>query len=230
MKQTLADVINQRLDELGLTPRAASLKAGLHEDAVRNILRGKSTSPRGRTLTGLARALDMNVDELASFTLREFEPRIEEGKLADQLVWKQRTVKNRQATTIVGGIPVFATREVQGGAVVIMGFAVERTSPSEPVRAVEGSYAIYAPNDLLAPRCEQGDLLHIHPHRPARPGQLVLVRHKSDAEGNSKALLRELVANSLDSIVVRTLNPERKEKIDREEIEAVHLVVGVITP
>ena len=54
--------IQQRLLELGLTPRAASKKAGGSPDLVRNMMRaisvGKRYSPRADTLTDLARALE----------------------------------------------------------------------------------------------------------------------------------------------------------------------------
>lgn len=57
MTAILAKRVQARLDQLGLSARKASLNAGLHPDAVRNILRGKSESPRGQTVTALAYAL-----------------------------------------------------------------------------------------------------------------------------------------------------------------------------
>lgn len=56
--------IKQRLKELGLTPRAASLEAGLSADAIRNMLRNPKAIPRGRTLIALAEALDVTVEWL----------------------------------------------------------------------------------------------------------------------------------------------------------------------
>jgi transcriptional regulator with XRE-family HTH domain len=50
--------IQERLDALGLKAQAASLKAGLSGDAIRNILRGGSRSPRGITLSRIAAVLE----------------------------------------------------------------------------------------------------------------------------------------------------------------------------
>jgi transcriptional regulator with XRE-family HTH domain len=56
--------IEERLDALGLSARKASMRAGLHPDAIRNITRGKSNNPLTGTLTALARVLDVPLEFL----------------------------------------------------------------------------------------------------------------------------------------------------------------------
>lgn len=56
--------INERLQQLGKTPRAASIEAGGGPDLIRNISRGRSKAPRGKTLTGLAEVLGVSVEWL----------------------------------------------------------------------------------------------------------------------------------------------------------------------
>lgn len=60
----LARRIKDRLEILGLNARSAALKAGLKEDAIRNVLRGRSESPRGKTLSAIAEALSLPIEEL----------------------------------------------------------------------------------------------------------------------------------------------------------------------
>ncbi|HEX3065178.1 MAG TPA: S24 family peptidase, partial [Dongiaceae bacterium] len=60
----LAKRIDSRLQRLGISARAASLKAGLDADTIRNIQRGKSLSPRGASLNKLARVLECPVEYL----------------------------------------------------------------------------------------------------------------------------------------------------------------------
>jgi phage repressor protein C with HTH and peptisase S24 domain len=55
---TIADRITHRLKTIGLTARAASLKAGLSADAIRNVLRKPGALPNGHTLKSLAKALE----------------------------------------------------------------------------------------------------------------------------------------------------------------------------
>ena len=52
--------INQRLDELDISPRAASLKAGGSADLIRGLLRGKQRSFRGENVTKIAEVLGVS--------------------------------------------------------------------------------------------------------------------------------------------------------------------------
>lgn len=56
--------ITERLLEVGLTPRAASLEAGGGPDMIRNIIRGRSKAPRAESLVRLAAVLRVSVDWL----------------------------------------------------------------------------------------------------------------------------------------------------------------------
>lgn len=58
MTNTIADRVQSRLKKLDLSMRKASLDAGLSDAFIRNIVAGKSTSPRGINLSKLARALN----------------------------------------------------------------------------------------------------------------------------------------------------------------------------
>ncbi len=60
----LARRIKERLDKLGLNPRSAAVRAGLKEDTIRNVIRGRSVSPRGKTLCAIAEALNWSIEEL----------------------------------------------------------------------------------------------------------------------------------------------------------------------
>lgn len=64
----LQEQIETRRNELGLSMRALSMKAGLNETAVKAVMQGRSESPRGKTLQALARALGTTVRELIGET------------------------------------------------------------------------------------------------------------------------------------------------------------------
>ena len=56
------DRIITRLKAMNLTPRAASIKAGLGPDAIRDLERGKAKNPRRSTIEALAETLDADID------------------------------------------------------------------------------------------------------------------------------------------------------------------------
>lgn len=59
-KNPLGEIIRRRMRELGYNQRSLALKAGLHEDAVRNILRGLSSRPRIDTAQKIFRVLGIS--------------------------------------------------------------------------------------------------------------------------------------------------------------------------
>lgn len=61
-KSPIALRIESRLNELGLSASAASLKAGLSRYAISNIQKNPKSKPRGHTLEQLARALEVSPD------------------------------------------------------------------------------------------------------------------------------------------------------------------------
>ncbi|CAH1670584.1 MULTISPECIES: S24 family peptidase [unclassified Chelatococcus] len=65
MSSDIRERLQQRLDELGLSMRAASLKAGMSADAIRDIFRKDSSSPSLRTMERIAIALETTAEWLA---------------------------------------------------------------------------------------------------------------------------------------------------------------------
>jgi transcriptional regulator with XRE-family HTH domain len=55
----IAQILLTEMARAGLNQRSLAAAAGLHRDAVRNILRGKSVSPRGKTIQALAACLQI---------------------------------------------------------------------------------------------------------------------------------------------------------------------------
>lgn len=64
MMASLPDRIQRRLAELGKSARRASIDGGLAPDAIRNILRNKSSNPRRDTLEGIAYGLNWTLESL----------------------------------------------------------------------------------------------------------------------------------------------------------------------
>lgn len=63
-KSPIQAAIQAHMDKTGESARSLSLRAGLHEKVVSQILRGKMQSSRGVTLAKLADALGLNINDL----------------------------------------------------------------------------------------------------------------------------------------------------------------------
>jgi transcriptional regulator with XRE-family HTH domain len=60
----LIQILRREMKRRGLNQNSLALAAGLHKDAVRNIFRGRSVSPRGKTIQALAAYLGIPVATL----------------------------------------------------------------------------------------------------------------------------------------------------------------------
>jgi phage repressor protein C with HTH and peptisase S24 domain len=87
---------------------------------------------------------------------------------------------------------------------------------------VRDAYAIYMTGDAMEPRYMQGWLLHVHPSKPPTRGRDVVVT-KSD----STVMVRQYVGWDHDTLVLLLLHPEQMLRIQRQEVVACHLIVGV---
>lgn len=64
----LVAYLKERMGQLGIGQKELATRAGLGDTYVRDILRGRSTSPQVMKLARLARALDVPVDRLFALT------------------------------------------------------------------------------------------------------------------------------------------------------------------
>ncbi len=125
-------------------------------------------------------------------------------------------------------LPVYASAEGGGGAIIITNEPVDYVRRPEPLLSVRDSYACYVIGDSMSPAYEQGDLLLIHPGRPVRPGDdCVFVRDPAD--GSQHALVKRLLRISSEKWRVRQFNPAKDFDLDRGQWQKAQLIVGKYT-
>ena len=110
--------------------------------------------------------------------------------------------------------------------------AEHRPCPPQCV-GVTGAFGIFLPDDSLAPRAWAGEVLYVHPNKPAIANADVYVRFK--APGDRIAILRCLGANehSLEFLSVTVVTPSRSSgppfRIRRSEIANIGRIVLIAT-
>ena len=122
-------------------------------------------------------------------------------------------------------LPVYASAEGGGGAIVITSEPIDFVRRPEPLLSVRDGYGCYVIGDSMSPAYEQGDLLLIHPGKPVRPGDdCVFVREQTD--GTQHALVKRLLRTTTEKFRVRQFNPARDFDLDRAQWTKVQLIVG----
>jgi len=122
-------------------------------------------------------------------------------------------------------LPVYASAEGGGGGIIITSEPIDFIRRPEPLLSVRDGYACYVIGDSMSPAYEQGDLLLIHPGRPARPGDdCIFIRSQDD--GTQEAQIRRLLRSSPEKWRVRQFNPAKDLDLDRSHWQKIQLIVG----
>jgi phage repressor protein C with HTH and peptisase S24 domain len=85
---------------------------------------------------------------------------------------------------------------------------------------VDGAYAVYMRGDSMEPKYEHGQTLFVHPYRPVRPGNYVVVQLS-----DSRAMVKRYLRRTAHEIVIEQLNPRREIALPSDSVASVHLIV-----
>ncbi len=176
----LIDRIRARLDAQGLKPATAAKAAGLHPDYLRNILDGKSLSPRADKLAQLARVLQC---DLAYLLGQGGTPALappaggfdRPGPAYMALREEPAAFGHAESpANIDGQMPIHGSAEGGLFGMTVTFAPIEFVRRPEPLARVPGAFGLYMVGTAMAPKYQPGDLLLIHPTRPATPQDHVL--------------------------------------------------------
>lgn len=119
-------------------------------------------------------------------------------------------------------LPVYGS--VKGSFV---GEAVDALNPVEwlvrpPILiGVARGFGVYVVGPSMEPRYHQGEIVLVHPGRPAARGAYVVVMLSDDT-----AILKRLVRQTDDFVEVEQINPPEKTRLPRAKVAGVFRVVG----
>lgn len=230
--------IEARLGALGLSANAASEAAGLERTYIRNILNGRSRGPRGENAVRLAKVLACSLEWLlggegdAPDTRQGDDgqgdfgqgggPRSDDVVLADHRV-PARSEMPRDLPVL--GAAAGARSETEG-AVVMGGGPVEFLRRPAVLQGVSDAYVVYIVNDSMEPAFPHGEAACVHPHRPVKPGDNVVIQVR-DENGDIYAYVKVLVRRTNAEVVCRQHNPAREIAFPRSSVVSIHKILSV---
>lgn len=221
MSEILLRRIQERLETLGLSPRAVSLTVSGNPDTVRNILRGKSASPRVDTLEKLALVLKTTPQWLTGVDASSDAPA---GAMAAGLSGK---IANMPAGAFANDVPVMGTAagSLAQGAFQFEGGVIDYVRRPPALVGSRDIYAIYVEGDSMFPEHRAGDLRFVHPHRPARIGDSVVVQTRKHESAPIEATIGHLKKVTHDRVILGKINPPASVDLIRGTVVAIHRVM-----
>lgn len=123
-------------------------------------------------------------------------------------------------------LPIYAS--AQGGST---GMLIDFESPidwvkrPEPLFNVKKGFGMYVVGDSMEPAYRQGDMILVHPHKPANKGDDVLIV-KTNGDGRQEALVKQLVSMDDRAVRVKQWNPAKSFTVPRGEVSGIYVIVG----
>jgi phage repressor protein C with HTH and peptisase S24 domain len=218
MSETLHDRVRKRLEELNLTPAAASLKGGLSKEMLRKLLGNPDALPSGKSLTALAGALEVSEQWLLHG--------------GDNVPAVKTDVRAASSTPplrheMANDVPVRGTAAGSHlrGAFQLSADTIDFARRPPTLTNVANLYALYVEGTSMEPQYNPGDLLFIHPDKPARIGDAVVVQCQIGPEGPTEATIGILSRRSAEKVTIRKHNPPAEIDLPRETVLSIHKVL-----
>lgn len=213
MSKSIAQRVEEALERSGKTARAASLEATGKPDTIRNILRGVSANPRADTIRAIAVTLGVSSQWL--LTGNDAAP-------------ASPALPHPPRAALQMDIPVMGTAAANHlrGAFQFEGGVVDHVRRPPALSGARDVYALYVEGTSMEPRFRHGDLVFVHPHRPARIGDDVVVQIARN-DGATKATIGRLVRRTGERVVIGKFNPAAEIELPAATVQAVHKVLDM---
>ena len=193
---------------------------------------------RGKTISELAEIVNVKPHTLRRYARHDSEPRLEMAQqIADKL---QISLESVLGTDIVEPVttPVVAPSNNQmpiyGAAQGGPGFDItdiQTPADSAPVppylAGAANPYGVYVVGDSMEPRFYAGETLMVHPGKPVRKGDWVVVQFEDDG---LYAVVKKFDHSNDKDVHLEQLNPPKPIRYERDSVRAVHKIVGAQFP
>lgn len=123
-------------------------------------------------------------------------------------------------------LPVYASAQGGPDGMSIDYQPVEWMRRPQTLEGVVDAFAFYVVGDSMAPRFRHGERLLVHPKRPPRPGEDILLLLKDVDKADVNAMVKTLVGRNADAVTVAQYNPAKEFDIPAESVGDMLLIVG----
>lgn len=224
----LAARIRARLKALGKSARGASLEAGLGASTIRNVLEGRSQSPRGVTLAALAKVLETSEAWILHGDAARAAPGsalpVSPPPTSAPTAWRSKPLPRFFDES--DRMPVYAAAEGGNGTMIISTDEIDRIPRPYTLEGITEAYGILITGESMVPAFRPGDTAWVNPRLPPIRDCEVILYQLDEHNGEAVATIKQLVGWTDREWLVQQWNPPKKFKLDRGLWKTCHRVVG----
>lgn len=102
------------------------------------------------------------------------------------------------------------------------------TVPCPPeLENVLGAYAVYVVGDSMEPRYFAGELVYVHPNKPYRKNDFVVVQIVADdGDATPAGFIKQFCSFSPTTLTLHQYNPDQEIEFPRKSVVSIHRIVG----
>jgi len=113
-----------------------------------------------------------------------------------------------------------------GGEYIFNGQVLDYVACPPSLVNVPNAYCVYVDGESMAPRFKPGETVFVHPGKPPRRGDDVIVQIKPDVEDTApRGFIKEFVGWTESQLILTQHNPVQPVKFEREEVMSVHPII-----
>jgi len=209
--RTLREARNWSQDEL-------AARVGISQPAVLKIENGKTI--KTRFLPDIAKVFGVSMDEVSD------DPEFVSTSLIRQK--SEVTMASHLPSESEKRIPILGV--ATGGAdgeMVFDGEAIEWVATPDYLIGVRDAYCVYVTGESMVPRYFPGERLDVHPRKPPRRDEDVVVQLHPDEEGGyPRGFIKVFVTQTPTTLVLRQYNPPKEIEVPLKRVLHIHYVMG----
>lgn len=236
----LTERLTERAEALNLSQTQIADSLGMSQQSINALFKGRVAFPRrwveladllgiphGEMRDLMTEAADELADEPKlirdrTYTTLARQPRIRPVSNAQVL---PKLVDHRSAGDRM--IPVLG--EAVGGSdgeYLFNGQVLDYIASPPSLANVRDAYAIYIDGESMVPRFKPGETLYVHPAKPARRGDDVIVQLRPTSDGSPpRGYVKEFVGWSGTELLLRQHNPAGEVRFARDDVVSVHPII-----
>jgi len=123
--------------------------------------------------------------------------------------------------------PIYSGAEAgeAGHLILKMDSPVDHAEQPTPLLGTKDGFGVYVQGTSMEPKYHKGDTLIVHPGKPPRVGDFVLIE-ALDKDGDGYALIKRLVGDDMENYTLKQFNPEKEIKIEKSKVKHISLIIG----
>jgi phage repressor protein C with HTH and peptisase S24 domain len=207
----------------GLTQAQLGDAVGLTETSINRIENGKQRLTESN-VAAIARILGCGPGDLYSAPPAEttpIPPQSASSVRPADVVLPARAAMERN-------VPVYGTAAGSlVGAFQITSETIDYVRRPPTLVGSKNAYAIYVVGDSMSPQHKNGELRFVHPDRPVRIGDTVIIQVRNGEHEPAQAFIKNLIRRTADRVVAEQLNPPAEIEFKQQFVVAVHKVLGM---